>query len=354
MMHLLLYTVILVLFLGTCLYGIRFRNQPDALFELNRDTTNALRGYAILGVMIHHMVLKMSSASILLPFRLVGYLCVSLFFFLSGYGLYQAARKRGDAYTHGFLQKRLTAVYIPAVFAQFLYMVVLVLVFHRRMTVPACLEGLFVLYPLDTNQWYILAALYHYLMFWLSLKYLQKWKYRILLLLAAALAYLAFCVAMGLPKNWFDTSFCFVIGVAFAAYGRKAFFWLRRTAVVLPVLLAVFGMSVFLSYGKEDAQSLVFRCVSSITFVLLTLALMRIVDLSHCKAAVFLGSISLECYLMHSKAIHVLELQYGTLDGTTTVIYLLLTAALVCGFVQLMKCYRSGLQKVTEKHALSV
>ena len=345
MLNTIVYTVILSLFLVLCLYGIRIR-QPnkDIPFLLNRRTTDVLRGYAIMSIMLHHMVLRMSSASILIPFRLVGYLGVSIFFFLSGYGLYHAYEKKKDIYVKGFMLKRIESVYVPAVIAQLFFMLAMMIVFHQQYKPLAFLRGLLGLYPVDSSQWYVLAALYHYFVFWLSIRFLKAWKHRTIFLFAAAVVYFVFCVLMGFSKNWYDTAFCFSLGVTFAAYGKRAFAWIQRVKITLPVLLAVLGLSVYFSYGKEDAAAIAFRCVSSITFVLLVIALLCIVDVEGCKLSAYIGTISLECYLMHGKAIRLCEKALGDIAGLETLAYLLLTAVLVFGFSFLMKHYRAFLK----------
>ncbi len=349
-MNEIIYAIILIGFAFICFHGVQLKKQEDnTLFVLSRKTTDTLRGYAILSIMIHHLVLKMSSASILLPFRLTGYLGVSVFFFLSGYGLYQASSNKEVLYTRGFLPKRITSVYLPAVFAQLFYMIVMMIGFRQQYTLQSFLIGLFVLQPVDSNQWYILAALYHYLMFWLSLKFLKTWKKRVLFLLLSAIVYFVFCVGMHLSKNWFDTAFCFFLGVTFAAYGKHLFFWLKQTIVTLPVLFVLFGVSVYFSYGREDVTALAFRCLSSIVFVLLTVSILNIVNIENCRSAAFIGSISLECYLMHSKAIYIIKSIFRDIKGKETIVYLILTIFLVFGFSWLMKYYRLLLKRIRKK-----
>ena len=341
MVNICIYSVIMLCFLASCIYGISLRKQPHVLpQQMNRSTTDALRGISIMSITLHHMSQGMSSASILTPFRLAGYLGVSIFFFLSGYGLYQSANKK-STYAKGFMIKRITSVYIPAVLAQLLFMLAMSIGGFQHYSLKSWLTGLFILYPIDSSQWYILAALYHYFAFWLAIKFLKTWKHRIVLLVCTAAAYLTFCILTGLSKHWFDTVFCFSFGVAFAAYGKAIISWSKNVRLVLPALVVIFGACVWFSYGKESAPALALRCISSIVFVMLILTLLSIVNLENCKCAAFIGTISLECYLMHGKALRLIEAIVQDIKGIDTVVFLLLTAVLVFGFCILMKYYRS-------------
>lgn len=64
----------------------------------SRSTTEHLKGYLALGVLLHHLYQEtniISHESILGFFiESCGYYCVSLFFFISGYGLLASFNKR--------------------------------------------------------------------------------------------------------------------------------------------------------------------------------------------------------------------------------------------------------------------
>lgn len=65
----------------------------------SRNTTEHLKGYLALAVLFHHMYQKtqiIDHASLLGFFmQSLGYYCVSLFFFISGYGLIKSANRGG-------------------------------------------------------------------------------------------------------------------------------------------------------------------------------------------------------------------------------------------------------------------
>ena len=76
---------------------------------LSLEQTKLLQGFAAVVVMCHHLSQKVSAHWInrmyyhkgMEAFVEVGYLCVSIFFFCSGYGLYKSYRDK-ENYLEGF------------------------------------------------------------------------------------------------------------------------------------------------------------------------------------------------------------------------------------------------------------
>jgi peptidoglycan/LPS O-acetylase OafA/YrhL len=89
------------------IYKIVIGNQLKYQFDLNH--TIGLRGILAILIMFHHCSTKVN-----LPwmhyFENIGPLVVSVFFFISGYGVCKSYLKKGDAYLNGFLHKRLSKV----------------------------------------------------------------------------------------------------------------------------------------------------------------------------------------------------------------------------------------------------
>lgn len=83
----------LITFIILSLFGIRIFVNPVSSSFLNKETTNALRGIAILGIFFAHVICQLElsrggeySCSVLWFFLCIAPLGVSVFLFLSGYG----------------------------------------------------------------------------------------------------------------------------------------------------------------------------------------------------------------------------------------------------------------------------
>ena len=89
-----------------------------------RDTTAALRGLAMLGIMLHHIHNALGYSSTVLI--LAGYLTTGLFFFISGYGNTLSVNKRPKV-SLDWLYKKILKIYIPFFAAYWIYYLFLIL-----------------------------------------------------------------------------------------------------------------------------------------------------------------------------------------------------------------------------------
>ena len=100
------------------LYKIKFKSNNNEF--ISKDTTMYLKGYSIVIIAIHHFCLNISNPGILFVFTKIGYLGVSVFLFLSGYGIAKSFQKKG---LNNFIAKRLKKVYIPFVIINIITMI---------------------------------------------------------------------------------------------------------------------------------------------------------------------------------------------------------------------------------------
>lgn len=343
--ELLLLIALAIIFLG----GVRLR-QPAVLERIDVQTTSVLKGMAILIIMVHHMVLRMSGAGLLLPFRGIGYLGVTIFFFCSGYGMTVSASKKGASYTDGFLIKRLLLIYVPAAFVNTLYMLILSLFFDKNYTCIEWCSGIFLMVDVDSSMWYIIAAFVWYAAFWIGLRFRTPNR-RIAFLLVVSVVYIAVCLLMKLTKNWVDTAFMFPLGTAVASYQDKALQKCSscRLTVWLPVMLILCGSCMALSFGKEDYGSLILRILSTFLFMAALLLLLRVIDFSGNKSCAYIGTITLECYLIHGKIIRLIKLYFGHVEAAEMLIYVAGTMLCTAIFCWLYQRYKKAMTALNGK-----
>lgn len=334
------YLLLLISIALLFVYRVSFRKKQSEDL-LSRETTNVLKGHAIILIMIHHMVLRMTAPGILLPFRITGYLGVTLFFFMSGFGLVCASNGREKIYAKGFMLKRICKIYFPALFAQLIYLLVLTAFFDQHDTPHGFLISLFGLYPADTSQWYIIAAFFWYLVFWVSLKSFGINKKSVFFMFGMAFLYLIVCILLNLTKNWMDTCLCFPLGVAFGFYRKEITKYVNSRFYLLPLSFIIFAVTVFFSFGRETYSALFLRIISTIALIVLTLTILRYVDVSGNKFIAYIGTISLECYLVHGKVIRIVKLFFGDVNVLEMIVYLLSTTILTIGFVWILKKWKN-------------
>ena len=102
-----------------------FKNRNDEGFS--KDATLPLRGVLALCIVLHHLSLRLmymipeASFFNLSEFIKWGEPIVSVFFFMSGYGLIKSFLKKGTNYLDGFLTGRLSKIMIPYIICCVLY-----------------------------------------------------------------------------------------------------------------------------------------------------------------------------------------------------------------------------------------
>ena len=90
---------------------------------------------------------------------------VAGFFFISGYGLMVSLQKKGPAYLHGFLRRRLPGVAVPYLGAAVLFALVRTLALHQNLFARTLTDALATSDTLVPFSWFIFAILYFYLLF---------------------------------------------------------------------------------------------------------------------------------------------------------------------------------------------
>ena len=295
---------------------------------LSLSTSKAIQGFAAIGIILHHLSQSLLQASG--PFQFLsecGVLFVGIFFFFSGYGLYTSLKTKDD-YLKGFLKKRLITILIP------FYMCIAVF------TVASCicgtkytpLELLSVLSGwslINSHMWYIVEIAILYLAFFIFYKLIKNrtvatcaMSLFVLLMMGGSL-YLCHGKDMGcrywfMGEWWYNASILFIVGILVSKY-QDALRKIARKAyvVLLPVfaiLTGVFGWittrfldkySYWSEIPGEDPRYLdKLRCLSVqvpfiLCFVLFVLLVMMKVRFGN-PVLKFLGSISLELYLIHN------------------------------------------------------
>lgn len=92
--------------------------QPQELDKkYTKDKFLALRAMLAMQIVFGHTFPNNAYGNLLLdkllfPFNNTGFLCTSLFFFLSGYGVYESAKIRED-YFDNFFGKKIITILIP-------------------------------------------------------------------------------------------------------------------------------------------------------------------------------------------------------------------------------------------------
>lgn len=321
--------VILISLALLLLVGIK----PSKLREwqeepLSLERSKAIQGFAAVAIIVHHLSQELAQkAGTIGFFEGLGVLFVGIFFFFSGYGLYTSLKTK-ENYLKGFLKKRLVTILVP------FYMCILVFVAAacicgEKFTLLQLLGVLSGWALINGHMWYIVEIAILYLAFFLIFRLIKNRSAATVVMGIFVLAMMAgslmLCHGVDMSASgwfqgewWYNSSFLFVIGIIFSKHSesirkiaRKAYYLLL---VVFAGLTAVLGLQTAYMLRKYSYWSEIpgqdpkyldkIRCLSVqlpwifvfVCFVLLLMMKVRFGNL----VLKFLGSISLELYLIHN------------------------------------------------------
>lgn len=316
--------LVLLLLLGARVSGHK-EWQPE---PLSLETSKQIQGFSAVTIIIHHLSQELAEgAGDIGFFQDLGVLFVGIFFFFSGYGLYTSLKTK-ENYLKGFLGKRLAAVLIPFYVCNIIFVVnsCITGAKYKPLQLFYRLSGWLLL---NGHMWYIVEIVILYLAFFLFYRFIKNRTVATVLMSVFVLLMMAGSLMLCHGKDfecrywfmgewWYNASFLFVIGIIVSKHSDGIRKIARKGYVIF---LLVFGfLTVFLggktkhalttwSYwsetpGKDPAYLDKIRCLSVqlpwiIVFVCFVLLLMMKVKFGN-PVLKFLGSISLELYLIHN------------------------------------------------------
>lgn len=283
---------------------------------LSVNTGKNYRGFFAMVVVFHHLAQRTQTGVVFHEFRLVGYLAVAFFFFLSGYGLQKSYITKSTEYRKGFLQNRIPSVLIPYIIITAVYWLMYFFMgefYSLKGIIFSIIDG----HPIASNSWYIINILIFYIFYWCLM--LICGKHYFLMIIFGAIwyyLYIVFCEKMGYGAWWYNANHLLIVGMFWAAYENTILNILERTYVWLaPVIWVSFGILCHFSGEIEKlininipyiSTSLVITIFKAAFFVLSVIMLVLKVQIGN-KVLRFLGDISLEIYISHGLFIHFLR-----------------------------------------------
>ena len=109
--------IFILLLIITLIYLLPVNND-----YLGVNSTNGLKGLLALGIVFHHLSQWVTTGTEFVNFKYMGTYIVSVFFFISGYGLYVQNNRKED-YLDNFLSKRLSKILTPFIAISSIYLI---------------------------------------------------------------------------------------------------------------------------------------------------------------------------------------------------------------------------------------
>ena len=353
------YTVY-VLILALFIWGGKFAGfKKDQFHEdsTSLDTMKSLRGFAAIGVILHHIsqesAFQWAGGGFGKPGELnifvnAGFLFVSIFFFCSGYGLIKSLETKPD-YLNGFMKKRVLKTLVIPYYVSILIYGLARLASGEKLPVAQWVTNFLGLTMMNEYAWYPIIAAILYTAFYFIFKNIKNRKLCYVLMAAVILLLgMIFCVNGHFawwagPKNWWLNSAspvhqkwwtqqklfwisgewwinscpALLIGMIFARFENnirewfKKFYWGKLVLVLVltfaTMMLSGFGQmkfgwwSEFSGHGPDIEKKIAtyfFVIPYSTMFTIMLFTIMLKYKVSN-PVSRFFGKISLETYMMN-------------------------------------------------------
>lgn len=262
--------------------------------SLSLENSNSVKGLAAIAVVLHHIVQRLHNPQSLVLFLHIGYLSVSIFFFYSGYGLMRSYITKKN-YLNNFWTIRISKVVIPFILSNILFIIRDIVCRGTKFSLYDILTYTLGIRLIDGFKWYIIALIILYSGFYFVFKYLDTKKAIVGIFLLITCFNLA-CRLIGTGIWWYNSTYCFFIGIIFGAYCEPLFNVLRKKHIIITLsTISIFITTFILNISKGN---IVTAIVSSSFFVLVCICLLMKIQLYN-NVLNFLGSISYEIYLIH-------------------------------------------------------
>ena len=299
--------IALVILAGLTVFRHRWNGTQILFSPFNVDRTLSLRGILVLLIVLHHLSgvtsfpgLSPSFRMLVSQFTFFGGGAVSMFFFISGYGLMASLHKKGKIYLDSFYKKRFLKLLPPLLIATCIFICIR-MCFEHLSAWNICYEMTLGNPPLP-NSWYMYALFILYIFFHavFSICGVQGRK-ALNWMWIGSFAYIACILLLGWGYWWYTSVLSFNIGIEYACMSQGVQSFVRKKLIsffvgsILFLLVFIFIYLRFVSDGMKIASLIALNVTLPIVMVWV-IQVLGIVNLTSLK---FLGGISYELYLVH-------------------------------------------------------
>ena len=298
---------IVILLLITLLLYLLPQNKE----YLNVKSTSGLRGFLALGIIFHHISPLVKTGEEFSNFSYMGTYIVSIFFFLSAYGLYVQNESR-ENYLDNFLVKRLSKIIVPFFIISLIYM------FYRFVNgqlidlnffINLFKQGSTIIY----NGWFVDIIILMYIFFYLSFKFFQNKFLSIVFNTIFIICYICLAIKLGYNFWWYNSVLAFAIGLIWAKNQNKIDRFLEKYYFIVIVLVTVLlfvshRYDILLKYLHiEDSYSYALAAnLDNIIFTIyFIIVFLKKINFSNVSLNL-IGRISFELYMIHGLVISML------------------------------------------------
>lgn len=281
----------------------RIGNGTFEIYNFSIQRTLPIRGLLAVSIVLHHLacVVWHQNIPIVSEFMSWGGLVVSVFFFLTGYGLVLSYINKGRDYLNGFLLHRLKKVLLPLVVATFCFLIVQSLLSSSNAFISV--SGLVVGNPPLPTSWFVYTILLFYCIFYfIARTFNQKYYHIIICLWISCCIYALVLHYIHWEECWYKSIYAIGLGATYAYYENCIKKWItERPQRLISLLVSCFA---FLCLVRLINEHFIYTYMSVWKLFVYSLTPLLIVFFVYSlgsfntPALDFLGRISYEIYLV--------------------------------------------------------
>jgi membrane-bound acyltransferase YfiQ involved in biofilm formation len=289
------FTFIYIVIFLIVLFFLKKLSVKQVSSKIDKDTSNLLKGFLILTVVLHHMIQRLVDPGVLKVYYEVGYLSVGMFFLLSGYGL--SVSQKNESFI-SFIKKKLTRVYFPC-------LIINILLF---LSLSLKLNPLEAITPtgIDSTQWFITIILLFYCFQFIATK--VKFD-NVTFITLSTISYIIISYFIGLGFWWYISSLCFPLGFIWHRNQNIIDNLLAKLTLVHMLLILLCSVLMLLLKWKNPLFGII-SCPLFCFCVLVCISKFKFES----KFISLVGACSLEIYVLHMKLMWYLEYYLSSND----------------------------------------
>lgn len=268
--------------------------------EISKEKSTALKGIMAVLVMICHLrggIPALNNTILGSLCTVLGYLAVSVFFFLSGYGLTISYRDKKEQYISEFGRNRLLSFYCIC-----LFWIVLYIVFDFLRGIQITFKNVFQSVTFGNtvviNGWYLQTIFVLYILFFVCARMSKTLRGLNISVFIGLLFYICLCLVMNLSTTWYESVFSFGLGILIGTKGWRG----QQKNYVAQTIFIFISFAITLMLGNTTIIAIagirvICKMISAILFVLIVLLLSEKICIENVVTK-YLGILSFEIYMI--------------------------------------------------------
>ena len=246
---------------------------------LNKENTSSLKGIFIVLVFLSHMrtYVEFSWSGDIMVINLldsIGQLMVTLFLFISGYGVYESIKYKGQNYIRRFPKNRIGKTFFDFCLAIISFIFVDLIV-GRELSFSQIALSFTGWTSIGNSNWYMFAIFCLYITTFISFIFTFKNKIISLCIFTFLSLCYVYILSQVQPDRFSNTYLCYAAGMWYSYFKVKIDIIFEKNTFYWSILLILAFLFIFI-FPYREHRILYYNVVSIVFCILVTIVMMRL------------------------------------------------------------------------------